>query len=227
MWPVAGSLLIIDNRLVVAAGRQNESDGGIFLSILDPATGALLSERRIDNSPSSAGSPSSKPNNVSAFTTDIMSSDGRLAFITSAAIHPPTAHWVNSLRDGGYGQNGKLHPFPPPVTGFGEDYWGMHLSQAKTHIISRNTGARIEAKRGDGWTYGATTTYGGPLSHRWVVRNRTLYGSGWSGTLVKLALDEQGRPIDASNNPKATWLRAGCRNRSHQCRVCRRLRLRA
>ena len=38
-WPVAGSVLVSDDVAYVAAGRQQLSDGGVFLFSLDPLTG--------------------------------------------------------------------------------------------------------------------------------------------------------------------------------------------
>ncbi|MFZ5829486.1 MAG: PQQ-binding-like beta-propeller repeat protein [Planctomycetota bacterium] len=44
-WPVAGSVLIVNNRLYFAAGRCSYLDGGIFLYAIDPRTGELLASR--------------------------------------------------------------------------------------------------------------------------------------------------------------------------------------
>ncbi|MCF6311395.1 MAG: PQQ-binding-like beta-propeller repeat protein [Verrucomicrobiales bacterium] len=38
-WPVAGSILIIDDKAYFAAGRQQLSDGGVFIFALDPLSG--------------------------------------------------------------------------------------------------------------------------------------------------------------------------------------------
>lgn len=44
-WPVAGSVLILNDTLYFAAGRSSYLDGGIFLYALNPATGRLLKSR--------------------------------------------------------------------------------------------------------------------------------------------------------------------------------------
>ncbi|MHC4744879.1 MAG: outer membrane protein assembly factor BamB family protein [Planctomycetota bacterium] len=44
-WPVAGSVLILNDTLYFAAGRSSYLDGGIFLYALNPATGSLLKSR--------------------------------------------------------------------------------------------------------------------------------------------------------------------------------------
>ena len=44
VWPVHGSVLVHDGKLIVAAGRSSYLDGGIRISRVDPLTGQLLSE---------------------------------------------------------------------------------------------------------------------------------------------------------------------------------------
>ncbi len=44
VWPVHGSVLVHENKLVVAAGRSSYLDGGIRLYRLDPLTGRTLAE---------------------------------------------------------------------------------------------------------------------------------------------------------------------------------------
>jgi len=42
LWPVHGSVLILDGKLYASAGRSTWIDGGIYLFTLDPATGKIL-----------------------------------------------------------------------------------------------------------------------------------------------------------------------------------------
>jgi outer membrane protein assembly factor BamB len=44
-WPVAGSVLILNDKLYFAAGRSSYLDGGIFLYAINPTTGRLLKSR--------------------------------------------------------------------------------------------------------------------------------------------------------------------------------------
>jgi len=44
VWPVHGSVLVHQGKLVVAAGRSSYLDGGIRVYLLEPATGRMLSE---------------------------------------------------------------------------------------------------------------------------------------------------------------------------------------
>jgi len=48
-WPVHGSVLVRDGVAFVAAGRSSFLDGGIYAYAIDPMTGELLQERRINS----------------------------------------------------------------------------------------------------------------------------------------------------------------------------------
>jgi len=47
LWPVHGSVLILDGVLYCAAGRSSELDGGIYMYGLDPSTGKVLHSRNL------------------------------------------------------------------------------------------------------------------------------------------------------------------------------------
>jgi outer membrane protein assembly factor BamB len=47
-WPVHGSVLVQDSKAYVAAGRSSQLDGGIYLYALDPATGELRYDTRLE-----------------------------------------------------------------------------------------------------------------------------------------------------------------------------------
>jgi len=48
-WPVHGSVLIQDGVVYFAAGRSSFLDGGIYVYAVDPETGAVLRQQRIDS----------------------------------------------------------------------------------------------------------------------------------------------------------------------------------
>lgn len=50
-WPVAGSVLVSDDIAYVAAGRQQLSDGGVFIFSLDPMTGATHWVQKLNDIP--------------------------------------------------------------------------------------------------------------------------------------------------------------------------------
>ncbi|MCX7824921.1 MAG: PQQ-binding-like beta-propeller repeat protein [Verrucomicrobiae bacterium] len=47
-WPVHGSVLALDNKVYLAAGRSSQLDGGIHLYALDAATGKVLHETKLE-----------------------------------------------------------------------------------------------------------------------------------------------------------------------------------
>lgn len=198
LWPVAGSLMLLDGRLVATAGRQNEIDGGIALAILDPLTGATLVRRMMgaqlasdDRQPRNPA-----PDNARVFTNDVMTSDGQLAYMNSVAIHPPTGNWVVNFRNWG-----GTAEFPAGVTGFGPEYGGSHAMTQINGLTSRNIKPSSGPKAGSGWYYGRQAKpYKNIMGHRFVVRPGRLYNMtrrepGASLTLRTYALDAAGNAI--------------------------------
>jgi len=54
LWPVHGSVLVVDNTAYFVAGRSSYLDGGLFLYGLDPATGAVRYKSRLNDAPAGA-----------------------------------------------------------------------------------------------------------------------------------------------------------------------------
>ena len=48
VWPVHGTVLVKENKAVIAAGRTSYLDGGMYLYVLDPETGKVLNQHRSD-----------------------------------------------------------------------------------------------------------------------------------------------------------------------------------
>jgi hypothetical protein len=65
-------------------------------------------------------------------------------------------------------------------------------------------GNDLNAKKGDGWVFGFTSSYGGPQAHRFVVRGNELYGLGNTNgrELRKYLLDQRGFPTNPDENAK-------------------------
>jgi len=202
LWPVFGSVMIVEGRLVVTAGRVSEADGGIRLVVLDPLTGALLAQNNVGVALSSDPTQEKRPIGIHDWRVmgnDILSSDGKLVYMTRAAIHPATAHWVKDFRDGSYGAGGRLTPFPSAVTDIGPDYASYHLHSPKYGMYRRVVAGDINAKKGDGWVYGLTTSYGGDvpgaiLAHRILIRGKQLFAlTGLGGPMSRFVLDDRDR----------------------------------
>ena len=84
LWPVHGSVLVVNGSLYALAGRNLFFDGGLRLVRLDPATGRKLSETTLDEKDPKTGKNlqtliSAKYMPVAK--TDIFSSDGKRIFM--------------------------------------------------------------------------------------------------------------------------------------------------
>ncbi|NQT88418.1 PQQ-binding-like beta-propeller repeat protein, partial [bacterium] len=98
-WPVHGSVLVMNDVAYVTAGRSSFLDGGIFLYGLDPATGKILCETRMDGP-----HPDPKPIDENAYAmegakSDLLVTDGTLIYLFHNAF------------------NAKLEKQPTPVKG--------------------------------------------------------------------------------------------------------------
>ena len=51
LWPVHGSILVDDDTAYFTAGRSSYIDGGLFLYGLDPATGTVKFQQRLNSPP--------------------------------------------------------------------------------------------------------------------------------------------------------------------------------
>ncbi len=54
LWPVHGSILVVDDTAYFTAGRSSHIDGGLFLYGLDPATGTVKYTQRLNSPPATA-----------------------------------------------------------------------------------------------------------------------------------------------------------------------------
>lgn len=88
-WPVSGSVLIENGAVCFVAGRSAFLDGGMRLLRLDPLTGRLLSETRIDNHDPETGKDLQsqiKGQDMPVSLPDILSSDGKSIYMRSQAF---------------------------------------------------------------------------------------------------------------------------------------------
>jgi hypothetical protein len=75
-WPVHGSVLLLDGLVYGAAGRSGFLDGGIFLFALDPASGELVHEIRLEGPMPDIGQPS-YAFHKDGHRADLLTSDGQ------------------------------------------------------------------------------------------------------------------------------------------------------
>ncbi len=88
-WPVSGSVLVEKDAVYFVAGRSAFLDGGLRLVRLDPLTGRMLSETRIDDRDPETGKnlqTKMKGQDLPVALPDILSSDGRSVYMRAQAF---------------------------------------------------------------------------------------------------------------------------------------------
>ena len=110
-WPVHGSVLINDGKVMFAAGRSSYLDGGLRLCRLDAATGELLSESTVYSPEKDGKQPAEKGRDVRGLLNDILLGDGEDVYIRHCKLD----------FDKGSESQGGVHLFSP--LGFLDDTW--------------------------------------------------------------------------------------------------------
>ena len=183
VWPVHGSVLVQDDVLYFAAGRNMFLDGGIWLYRLRPQTGEVLSATHMDHA-----DPQTEKNlqfkvqvlNMPVAKPDILSSDGRRVYMKSQVFDMAGNRQALGPHSGepavqGWVQRGdEAHLFCP--SGFVDDafwhrtYWVYGRSFAGGHAGYSQAGKFAPCGRilavGDDKVYG----YGRkPQYYRWTT----------------------------------------------------------
>jgi len=130
VWPVSGSVLVLNDTLYCVAGRSMFLDGGLRLLRLDPQTGKKLSETVMDEQ-----DPQTQANlqvhirglNMPTALPDILSSDGRYVYMRTLPFDLEGKRQVVGYTEVKSQQGDDRHLFSP--TGFLDDtlwhrtYW--------------------------------------------------------------------------------------------------------
>ena len=125
VWPVHGSVLVLDNTVYAVAGRSMYLDGGVWLVRLDATTGELLGEVVHDNrDPKTHQDLMSKHGHLTmpAALPDILSSDGKSLYMRSQRFD------LDGQREG-------LSPLHPDGTRNGTLALGADQAGAGRHIF--------------------------------------------------------------------------------------------
>jgi outer membrane protein assembly factor BamB len=85
VWPVSGSVLVVNNIVYFAAGKSSYLDGGLRLYGLDPHTGRKLVDTVISTRDAD-GSQQLDEQGVDGYLNDILSSDGNRIFMRHQAF---------------------------------------------------------------------------------------------------------------------------------------------
>jgi len=89
VWPVHGSVLIVDGKVYCVAGRSMFLDGGLRLLVLDAMTGEKIAENVMDDVDPTTGESlqlKMEGQNMPASTSDILSFDGTRIYMKSQAL---------------------------------------------------------------------------------------------------------------------------------------------
>jgi len=114
VWPVHGSVLVLDDVVYFAAGRSSYLDGGMYLYRLNPRTGEMLSKTNINNRDPQTDLPPQKTArgvDMPGALPDVLSSDGQFVYMRHMRFN----------RDGAEQKPDVPHLFSP--AGFLDDSW--------------------------------------------------------------------------------------------------------
>jgi outer membrane protein assembly factor BamB len=85
-WPVPGSVLVLDDVAYVTAGHSSFLDGGIHLYGLNPRTGELLCQTRVDGPWPEVNTEIGRPFDMEGTKSDILVTDGNHIFLYQMAF---------------------------------------------------------------------------------------------------------------------------------------------
>ena len=156
-WPVHGSVLVQDGAAYCVAGRSSFIDGGMVLYRLDPETGQVLAETRIDDrDPETGLEPQSiiRGTHMSGALPDVLSSDGTSLYMRHLRFD----------RDGAAQEPNVPHLYSP--AGFLDGAWW--------HRTYWMLGSSMSSGYG-GWPRSGTRVPAGRLL---VLDDTTVYGFG-------------------------------------------------
>ncbi|MBN1343327.1 MAG: PQQ-binding-like beta-propeller repeat protein [Phycisphaerae bacterium] len=87
-WPVHGTVLVKDDVAYVAAGRSSYLDGGIHLYGLEPETGKVLYETRVEGPYPDPKKDTGRPFDMDGAQADVLVTDGDLLYMRLSAFDP-------------------------------------------------------------------------------------------------------------------------------------------
>ena len=120
-WPVPGSVLVQGGVAYVAAGRSSYLDGGLFLYGLDPKTGKVLHQARLDGPWPDVTRDVGRPYDMDGAKSDILTSDGTSIFLFYNALDL-ALHRRATPPPGARGQR-KVDLRLMALSGFRDDTW--------------------------------------------------------------------------------------------------------
>jgi outer membrane protein assembly factor BamB len=87
-WPVHGSVIVQDGLVYLTAGRSSYLDGGIYAYALDPQTGNIVHQNRIESDRPDVVNEPGRPFDMDGTRTDILVSDGEDLYMFHERLAP-------------------------------------------------------------------------------------------------------------------------------------------
>jgi outer membrane protein assembly factor BamB len=87
-WPVHGSVLVQDGVAYCTAGRSSYLDGGIWVYALDPDTGKVLHEKRLEGPEPDVTREAGRPFDMEGARSDLLVSDGTDLYMFFTRLTP-------------------------------------------------------------------------------------------------------------------------------------------
>jgi outer membrane protein assembly factor BamB len=164
-WPVPGSVLVQHGIAYFAAGRSSYLDGGIRLYGLDPQTGKVLHQTRLDGPWPDVSKDVGQPYNMEGAKSDILTSDGSQIWLMfnefdlELKLRPPLR--VPDVSPEKHGEGARqvgLHLMP--TSGFLDDTWHdrMYWIYSRFWPPGRTFSPKVP-KAGQILVFDDTTTY--------------------------------------------------------------------
>ena len=164
VWPIHGSVLVLDRVVYFAAGRSTFLDGGVRLFGLELHTGKKLHETTHATSPETLGGKRPPPGGA---LPDVLVSDG-------SAIGMRSVHFNRELKLGGRSRLGTLFA----STGLLEDTW----AHRQPWRLGRARGSKVLSKS-KLIVFDEDRAYGVMNPYTWLKRTRTMWPEGHDGHL--------------------------------------------
>jgi outer membrane protein assembly factor BamB len=192
LWPVHGTVLVVQGKVFAVAGRHTSADGGLWLWRLDAVTGAIEARERIDTRATNEGDAVAPLYELQGVIADalVMNGQGNLVTMGQVAIDPATLAWANLRLVNWPGDkpvlDGRPNPFRRPVEDYiqgsasiGRNTPGLlsHINAPTMGLIERRavtTGTKGQSGLRFGTTYNYNTKYQG---RRLIRDGTTLYAA--------------------------------------------------
>ncbi len=177
VWPVHGSVLVVDGKVYCVAGRSMFLDGGLRLLVLDVKTGELIAENTMNDVDPTTGENlqlKMQDRNMPAAAPDLLSFDGKRIYMKSQPFSlDGRRQGVQTTRDGKDQTGDGAHLFAP--AGFLDDtaFHRVLMMYGKTYVggASSNHIAPKFAPAGKMLVFDESRAFGFsrmPHLHRWV-----------------------------------------------------------